>query len=409
MQVRLYTYRLPKLSRLSIPATQSRRRRGVVNRWLKFHPPDQGLRKASTPGPSRLPLHSLPSLPAISAAPRLSPPPCSPTTFPLRNWESPIILFGMPCHFVSSGFCIPRSQVRLRSTRLRLKSIRLAMAVLRKMHYCRFFWEPKGCDRGDHCGFAHHRSEIGALRQPKASQVAFCSDFNLGLCWRGDMCTYRHDHDEWAPLRVVKAVKAVEARAAAITDAQYGLHTSREYQTNKATSESNDPARPGWHPSTVRSNADVNTSNDIIAAGGPGIQAGSDTHNWFASHTLGAHTDAETAVGEDRIEEAHGACGIWEAQNGCRYYISGGPHYFKCHRRNPTASASGGDEAFAWRCFRMEYDSRDKAVFWNESDRLQRTHYFDPSELGEMPSKLVLYPSDHSVQTWTWSRIEQRQ
>ena len=69
-----------------------------------------------------------------------------------------------------------------------------------KKKLCNYYREGKGkCDRGDYCGWAHSKEEIGkpALADPTTSKVTLCKFYERGTtCMAGAMCTFAHGKDE---------------------------------------------------------------------------------------------------------------------------------------------------------------------------------------------------------------------
>ena len=69
-----------------------------------------------------------------------------------------------------------------------------------KKKLCEYYREGKGkCDRGDYCGWAHSKEEIGkpALADPTTSKVTLCKYHVRGTtCMAGAMCTFAHGKDE---------------------------------------------------------------------------------------------------------------------------------------------------------------------------------------------------------------------
>ena len=69
-----------------------------------------------------------------------------------------------------------------------------------KKKLCNYYREGKGkCDRGDYCGWAHSKEEIGkpALADPTTSKVTLCKYHRRGTtCMAGAMCAFAHGKDE---------------------------------------------------------------------------------------------------------------------------------------------------------------------------------------------------------------------
>ena len=63
-----------------------------------------------------------------------------------------------------------------------------------KKKLCEYYREGKGkCDRGDYCGWAHSKEEIGkpALADPTTSKVTLCKYHHRGTtCMAGAMCAF---------------------------------------------------------------------------------------------------------------------------------------------------------------------------------------------------------------------------
>ncbi len=95
----------------------------------------------------------------------------------------------------------------------------MADSKRRKTQYCVYHWggfderkqaqvAPWSCDRGDRCGFAHDRWEIGMERDGREWQRPVCRAYQQqGKCYYGDGCKYYHDASipEWADAAGSKA------------------------------------------------------------------------------------------------------------------------------------------------------------------------------------------------------------